>query len=97
MPRGDRTGPMGAGPMTGRGAGICTGAGAPGFAGGGRGRGMGLGCGAGRSLGRGFGFGRGADWAAPATAPDQELAVLKQQAGAIQARIQALEGGSAES
>jgi hypothetical protein len=94
MPRGDRTGPLGAGPMTGRGAGICTGAGAPGFAGGGRGRGMGFGCGGGRGLGRGFGFGRGA---APATAPDQELAVLKQQAGVLQARIQALEGGSAES
>jgi len=31
MPRGDRTGPMGHGPMTGRGAGDCTGYGAPGF------------------------------------------------------------------
>jgi len=32
MPRGDRTGPMGAGPMTGRGAGYCAGYSAPGFA-----------------------------------------------------------------
>lgn len=32
MPRGDRTGPMGMGPMTGRGAGYCNGFAAPGFA-----------------------------------------------------------------
>lgn len=32
MPRGDRTGPMGAGPMTGRRAGYCRGYNAPGFA-----------------------------------------------------------------
>ncbi|MBN2258021.1 MAG: DUF5320 domain-containing protein [Anaerolineaceae bacterium] len=32
MPRGDRTGPMGAGPMTGRRAGYCTGNTMPGFA-----------------------------------------------------------------
>lgn len=31
MPGGDRTGPMGMGPRTGRGAGYCAGAGAPGF------------------------------------------------------------------
>lgn len=31
MPRGDRTGPMGVGPMTGHGAGYCGGVGAPGF------------------------------------------------------------------
>ena len=47
MPGGDRTGPMGMGPRTGRGAGFCGGAGAPGvisrmggaFLGRGRGRG----------------------------------------------------------
>ncbi len=33
MPRGDRTGPVGMGPMTGRGAGYCAGFGRPGFAG----------------------------------------------------------------
>ncbi len=32
MPGGDRTGPMGLGPMTGRGAGFCGGYAAPGFA-----------------------------------------------------------------
>lgn len=49
MPRGDRTGPMGMGPMTGRRAGFCSGFEIPGFAGfwgfgggfgGGRGRGF---------------------------------------------------------
>lgn len=33
MPRGDRTGPMGYGPMTGRGAGYCAGNAVPGYAG----------------------------------------------------------------
>ncbi len=47
MPGGDRTGPMGMGPMTGRGAGFCTGYGAPGFVNRGFRRGF-------------FGFGRGA-------------------------------------
>lgn len=32
MPGGDKTGPMGMGPMTGRGAGLCAGFAAPGFA-----------------------------------------------------------------
>ncbi|MEJ5363305.1 MAG: DUF5320 domain-containing protein [Spirochaetota bacterium] len=32
MPRGDRTGPFGLGPMTGRGAGYCAGYNAPGYA-----------------------------------------------------------------
>ncbi|MBN1540207.1 MAG: DUF5320 domain-containing protein [Candidatus Thermoplasmatota archaeon] len=31
MPRGDRTGPWGQGPLTGRGAGYCSGSGAPGY------------------------------------------------------------------
>lgn len=31
MPRGDRTGPLGLGPMTGRGAGLCTGHASPGY------------------------------------------------------------------
>jgi hypothetical protein len=31
MPGGDRTGPMGVGPMTGRGAGFCAGYGVPGY------------------------------------------------------------------
>jgi hypothetical protein len=53
VPRGDRTGPWGAGPMTGRAAGYCAGYPAPGYMNtvGGYGRGWGR--------GRGRGFGRG--------------------------------------
>ena len=61
MPRGDATGPMGMGPMTGRGAGYCAGFGVPGYMNnvGGRGFGMGFGRGAGFGGrgGRGGGFG----------------------------------------
>jgi hypothetical protein len=45
MPGGDRTGPTGMGPMTGRAAGYCAGYPAPGYAN--------------PAFGRGFGFGRG--------------------------------------
>ena len=38
MPRGDKTGPMGMGPMTGRGAGLCRGNDSPGSTSAGRGR-----------------------------------------------------------
>jgi len=51
MPRGDGTGPMGMGRMTGRGAGYCAGFAAPGYANP-VGYAGGLGCGLGR--GRGF-------------------------------------------
>ena len=57
MPGGDRTGPMGNGPMTGRAAGFCAGSGAPGSmnwgAGGGQGFGRGMGPGF-RGRGRGY-------------------------------------------
>lgn len=56
MPSGDRTGPAGMGPRTGRGAGYCGGSDAPGFASAGSGRGFGFGRGGGM---RGGGFGRG--------------------------------------
>jgi len=60
MPQGDRTGPMGMGPRTGRRMGFCSGYGSPGFL---RGPKMGMrrGSGWGRGLRRGFGlgFGRG--------------------------------------
>lgn len=55
MPRGDRTGPQGQGPMTGRGMGYCRGAGAAGFTT------SSFGTGAGRGLGGGGG-GRGWRW-----------------------------------
>jgi hypothetical protein len=60
MPRGDRTGPMGMGAMTGRAAGYCAGSGVPGYAHPAPGRGFGTGFGSGRAAGgRGAGgFGR---------------------------------------
>ena len=62
MPGGDRTGPMGAGPRTGRAAGFCAGYGVPGYANphGNWGYGFGFGRGFGRGMGRGFG--RGGGW-----------------------------------
>jgi hypothetical protein len=56
MPRGDRTGPWGLGPMTGRAAGYCAGYPVPGFMNPvpGFGRGFGWGRGWGRGRGRGF-------------------------------------------
>lgn len=96
MPGGDRTGPMGMGPMTGRGAGDCARSNAPGFVnnllGGGffgRGRGGGRGC---RNMFYATGLPRwarmgvgmaGAAMAAGALhnmTREQELDVLKQQA-----------------
>ncbi|MGQ1948778.1 DUF5320 domain-containing protein [Geofilum sp. OHC36d9] len=67
MPSGDRTGPMGQGPVTGRGLGFCSGYDSPGFTkgfgGGGRQSGGfnngGYGSGMGRGMRNGFGAGRG--------------------------------------
>ncbi len=58
MPAGDGTGPLGAGPMTGRAAGYCAGYQMPGYANPIPGRGFGMGFG----RGRGFGMGRGRGW-----------------------------------
>jgi len=58
MPRGDGTGPMGQGPMTGRGLGYCAGYPQPGF----MYPGPGFGRGFGKGWGRGFGRGRGFRW-----------------------------------
>ena len=48
MPRGDQTGPMGLGPMTGRRGGYCAGYATPGYANALPGRGLGIGFGGGR-------------------------------------------------
>jgi len=62
MPRGDGTGPMGMGPMTGRAAGFCAGYGVPGYMNPIPGRGFGIGFGRGRGFwGRGVGGG-GRGW-----------------------------------
>lgn len=62
MPAGDRTGPEGMGPMSGRGMGYCGGSQTPGLADARGGRGFGRGFGRGRGMGsraRGSGGGRG--------------------------------------
>ena len=96
MPGGDRTGPMGAGPMTGRAGGFCAGFNAPGFANfgfGGRGRGLGRGMGGrGRGFGRGFGWGAGAAFApyySPAGTmdPKQESEYLKNEVQMMEQEI----------
>lgn len=58
MPSGDRTGPLGSGPMTGRGLGICAGYGVPGYAN----NFIGFGRGRGGGFGRGLGMGGGRGW-----------------------------------
>ncbi len=70
MPWGDRTGPFGAGPRTGRGLGYCAGNTVPGYMVGGPGWGFGRGWG--RGFGRGWGrgwFGRGRGFWHPAYVP----------------------------
>ncbi|SHH82478.1 hypothetical protein SAMN02745135_02295 [Caloranaerobacter azorensis DSM 13643] len=103
MPRGDRTGPMGAGPMTGRKMGYCAGYDVPGYmnAGYGRGYGRGFGRGFGRFCRRGFGFGRGFGWRAFAyNAPskeelkgyiNEEIRFLKDQLDSLEKRLKDLD------
>ena len=105
MPRGDRTGPMGAGPMTGRGAGYCAGYSVPGYMNPVPSRGWGFGYGAGWGRGRGWGrgFGRGFGWRwavspysypvvpyTPGVRPQQETDILKEQAKAMQEELSAI-------
>lgn len=101
MPRGDGTGPAGMGPMTGRSAGYCAGFGVPGFVnrnvgfGGGFGRGAGRG--AGRGIGLGFrtrmGLGAAMPWFGFAGRPDGETeqTLLKNQAEALKAQLNAVQ------
>ncbi|MCF7886229.1 MAG: DUF5320 domain-containing protein [Candidatus Marinimicrobia bacterium] len=102
MPRGDRTGPEGYGPMTGRGLGYCAGYNSPGYTKGVPRGGAGYGRGFGRGLGRGFGRGYGYGWravpnypASPVTNPaptyqskEQELSDLKNQAEQLQGTLE---------
>jgi len=91
MPAGNGTGPMGAGPMTGRGAGSCAGnstqTNTNTGAFGGFGRGRGAGCRGGRGFGRGFGNGQGFRQGgvpnAGVPSAETELNVLKQQAQSL--------------
>ncbi len=86
MPRGDGTGPMGYGPMSGRGFGFCTGGNA-GRYGAGMGYGYGYGYGRGRGFGCRWGYGVGMNYAAdPATAKTQKE-LLEEQKQLLQNRL----------
>ncbi len=106
MPGGDRTGPMGMGPMTGRAEGYCAGFGMPGFMNPATGWGRGFGRGFGRGWGRGFGrmvwgapgpqYGM-PQWTTPATpwgawpiSREEELQYLKDQAQMLREELDAI-------
>ena len=104
MPRGDKSGPQGAGPMTGRGAGYCAGYDAPGYANPvpGRGAGMGGGRGRGRGGARGWRhwfhatglprFARSAaPWGAPPVTEAQETEALKAQANWLGEQLESIQ------
>jgi len=94
MPRGDRTGPLGEGPMTGLGKGDCA-EGNTGF----RGRG-GFGGRSGFGRGRGFGFARGLGWRwlgdnqdiSEESSLKSSISVLKEQLKSLESRLQNLKG-----
>jgi len=94
MPRGDRTGPWGGGPMTGRGAGYCGGYPAPGFASAPGGPPASWGSwGGGRGWRHGFHATGLPFWARTGFAgptPDQEQAALKAQAEWLTAELEAI-------
>jgi hypothetical protein len=96
MPRGDRTGRFGFGPMTGRGMGYCAGYNHPGYAafggGFGRGRGGGFGYGFGGG-GRGFGYGWNGGFAYP---PVDEKKALSDQASFLEEELKAVKERLAE-
>jgi len=94
MAGGDRTGPMGQGPVTGRRLGFCAGFDSPGYMKGpvgGMGRGFGCGMGFGRGMARGRGFGRG--WGynypsqgypwTPSLSREDEIRLLKEEADSL--------------
>jgi hypothetical protein len=84
MPGRDRTGPMGAGPMTGRAAGLCTGNMQPGYGGGFRGNAW---CGQGFGAGlRGRRFG-GRNFIPASVSKADESEILKNQAEYLKASL----------
>ena len=102
MPRGDRTGPAGMGPMTGRGMGYCANYPVPGFANVGTGYGVGRGFGGGRGRGfrqgppaPGFGLGRGGlprsmEFAEYQPNEGDELSVLREQGKNLETELKSI-------
>ena len=98
MPRGDGTGPMGMGPMTGRAAGYCAGYPTPGLVNPVGGRGLGMAWGRGGGFGRGLAMRRGRGRAfgfapapfAPTPTREQELDMLRSQADWMKDQMDAI-------
>ena len=100
MPRGDRTGPFGEGPKTGRQMGYCAGNENPGFAGmqtnwKGAGRGFGRGFGHGFGKGAGFRHGSGRIYeeipeVSEKTMIENEIRILKDQMSSLEDRLSKL-------
>lgn len=82
MPRRNGTGPMGAGSMTGRGLGLCTGANAVKY-GAGLGMGLGLGFACRRGFGRGFAFNQ--------TSSKTQKELLNEQKTMLQDRLEVID------
>lgn len=80
MPRRDGTGPMGAGPATGRGLGFCTGANAAGY-----GAGFGFGC------RRGFGRGFGRNFTLNQTSAKTQKELLQEQKALLENRLKIID------
>ena len=84
MPRRDGTVPMGAGSMTGRGIGICSGTKAAKY-------GAGLGMGLGLACRRGFSRGFGRSFAANQTGSKSQKELLQEQRSLLQAKLEAVD------
>ena len=97
MPRGDKTGPNGNGPKTGRGLGYCTGNNLPGFENNittyGRGNGFGRRNHNGNGFGRGMGFGYRSGFdngVKEKTLVQNEINILKDQLESLEKRLKEL-------
>ena len=86
MPRRDGTGPMGAGSMTGRGLGLCTGANVVKY-----GAGLGMGLGLGLACRRGFGRGFGRGFAFNHTSSKTQKELLNEQKTILQDRLEVID------
>ena len=87
MPRRNGTGPMGAGSMTGRGLGLCTGASVVKY---GAGLGM-MGLGLGLACRRGFGGGFGRGFAFNQTSSNTQKELLNEQKTMLQDRLEVID------
>ncbi|HBR03844.1 MAG TPA: hypothetical protein DD738_14680 [Ruminiclostridium sp.] len=86
MPRRNGAGPKGAGSMTGRGFGLCSGTKAVKH-----GAGLEMGLGLGRACRRGFGHGFGRGFAAIETGSKQQKELLQEQRSLLQNRLEIID------